>query len=53
MEREAWALGVGIGGGYALTDRVDQFGEAAYATGLSAIGDASALSASVGIKVVV
>ncbi|NPU35809.1 autotransporter outer membrane beta-barrel domain-containing protein, partial [Roseobacter sp. HKCCD7780] len=51
-ENEAWALGVGIGGTYAWNDRVDLFGEASYATGLSNAGDTSALSASAGLKVV-
>ncbi|NNV83565.1 autotransporter outer membrane beta-barrel domain-containing protein [Roseobacter sp. HKCCD6547] len=51
-ENEAWALGVGLGGRYAWTDRVDLFGEASYATGLGNAGDASALSASAGLKVV-
>ena len=51
-ETEAWALGFGIGGSYAWTDRVDLFGEASYATGLSNAGDVSALSASAGIKVI-
>ncbi|WP_299752806.1 autotransporter outer membrane beta-barrel domain-containing protein [uncultured Tateyamaria sp.] len=50
-ENEAWALGFGIGGSYAWNDRVDLFGEASYATGLSNAGDVSALSASAGIKV--
>ncbi|WP_299085347.1 autotransporter outer membrane beta-barrel domain-containing protein [uncultured Ruegeria sp.] len=51
-ESEPWAVGVGIGGNYALTDRVDLFGEASYATGLSNAGDTSALSANAGLKVV-
>ncbi|MBF9052530.1 hypothetical protein GTF97_21400, partial [Roseobacter sp. HKCCD8767] len=51
-ENEAWALGVGLGGTYAWNDRVDLFGEASYATGLSNAGDTSALSASAGLKVV-
>ena len=34
-----------------MNDRVDLFGEASYATGLSNAGDVSALSASAGIKV--
>ncbi|NNY64379.1 hypothetical protein GTE87_19565, partial [Roseobacter sp. HKCCD8499] len=51
-ENEAWALGVGIGGTYAWSDRVDFFGEASYASGLGNAGDASALSASAGLKVV-
>ena len=51
-ESEPWALGVGLGGRYAWSDRVDFFGEASYATGLSTIGDTSALSASAGLKVV-
>ncbi|NNY17451.1 hypothetical protein GTF10_21850, partial [Roseobacter sp. HKCCD6490] len=46
-----WALGVGIGGTYAWSDRVDFFGEASYASGLGNAGDASALSASAGLKV--
>ncbi|NNV78727.1 autotransporter outer membrane beta-barrel domain-containing protein, partial [Roseobacter sp. HKCCD6135] len=50
-ENEAWALGVGVGGRYAWNDRVDLFGEASYATGLGNAGDASALSASAGLKV--
>ena len=50
-ETEAWALGFGIGGSYAWNDRVDLFGEASYATGLSNAGDVSALSASAGFKV--
>ncbi|NNX57909.1 autotransporter outer membrane beta-barrel domain-containing protein, partial [Roseobacter sp. HKCCD8812] len=50
-ENEAWALGVGIGGTYAWSDRVDFFGEASYASGLGNAGDASALSASAGLKV--
>ncbi|NOA90270.1 hypothetical protein GTE93_21680, partial [Roseobacter sp. HKCCD7103] len=41
-ENEAWALGVGVEGRYAWTDRVDLFGEASYATGLGNAGDASA-----------
>ena len=41
-----------FGGRYAWTDRVDLFGEASYATGLGNAGDASALSASAGLKVV-
>ncbi|MBF9052098.1 autotransporter outer membrane beta-barrel domain-containing protein [Roseobacter sp. HKCCD9010] len=51
-ESEPWAVGVGFGGNYALTDRVDLFGEASYATGLSNAGDTSALSANAGLKVV-
>ncbi|WP_299775682.1 autotransporter outer membrane beta-barrel domain-containing protein, partial [uncultured Tateyamaria sp.] len=50
-ESEPWAVEVGIGGTYAWSDRVDFFGEASYATGLSNAGDTSALSASAGIKV--
>ena len=50
-ENEAWALGAGFGGRYAWNDRVDLFGEASYATGLGNAGDASALSASAGLKV--
>uniref|UniRef100_UPI00372A4799 autotransporter outer membrane beta-barrel domain-containing protein n=1 Tax=Yoonia sp. R2-816 TaxID=3342638 RepID=UPI00372A4799 len=49
-EGESWAVGAGLGGSYALTERVDLFGEAAYATGLSNAGDTSALSANAGIK---
>ncbi|MFG5382675.1 autotransporter outer membrane beta-barrel domain-containing protein, partial [Yoonia sp. R2-816] len=51
-EREPWILGAGLGGTYAMTDRVDLFGEASYATGLSNAGDTSAISASAGLKVV-
>ncbi|WP_298938328.1 autotransporter outer membrane beta-barrel domain-containing protein [uncultured Ruegeria sp.] len=51
-ESEPWAVGVGFGGNYALTDRVDLFGEASYATGLSNAGDTSALSANAGLKMV-
>ncbi len=51
-ESEPWAVGVGLGGSYAVTDRVDLFGEASYATGLSNAGDATALSANAGLKVV-
>ncbi|MFG5379820.1 autotransporter outer membrane beta-barrel domain-containing protein [Yoonia sp. R2-816] len=50
-EHEPWAVGVGLGGSYAWNDRVDLFGEAAYATGLSNAGDTSALSANAGFKV--
>ena len=47
-----WAVGVGLGGRYVWSDRVDLFGEASYPTGLSNAGDTSALSANAGIKVV-
>ena len=50
-EHEPWAVGVGLGGTYAWNDRVDLFGEASYATGLSNAGETSALSASAGLKV--
>ena len=51
-EHEPWAVGFGLGGTYAWSDRVDLFGEASYATGLSNAGDVSALSASAGFKMV-
>ncbi|MDX8355762.1 autotransporter outer membrane beta-barrel domain-containing protein, partial [Cognatiyoonia sp. IB215182] len=51
-EREPWTLGAGLGGSYAMTERVDLFGDVAYATGLSNAGDTSALSANAGLKVV-
>ncbi|MDX8355831.1 autotransporter outer membrane beta-barrel domain-containing protein [Cognatiyoonia sp. IB215182] len=51
-EREPWTLGAGLGGSYVLTERVDLFGDVAYATGLSNAGDTSALSANAGLKVV-
>ncbi|MDX8355668.1 autotransporter outer membrane beta-barrel domain-containing protein, partial [Cognatiyoonia sp. IB215182] len=51
-EREPWTLGAGLGGSYVLSERVDLFGEASYATGLSNAGDTSALSANAGLKVV-
>ena len=51
-EHEPWAVGVGLGGTYAWSDRVDLFGEASYATGLSNAGETSTLSASAGLKVV-
>ena len=50
-EHEPWAVGVGLGGTYAWNDRVDLFGEASYATGLSNAGETSTLSASAGLKV--
>ena len=50
-EHEPWAVGVGLGGTYAWNDRVDLFGEASYATGLSNAGETSALSANAGLKV--
>ena len=50
-EHEPWAVGVGLGGTYAWNDRVDLFGDVAYATGLSNAGDTSTLSASAGLKV--
>ncbi len=50
-ESEPWAVGVGIGGNYAWNDRVDLFGEASYATGLSTAGDTSALGVNAGLKV--
>ena len=50
-EHEPWAVGVGLGGTYAWSDRVDLFGEASYATGLSNAGETSTLSASAGLKV--
>ncbi len=50
-EHEPWAVGFGLGGTYAWNDRVDLFGEASYATGLSNAGETSALSASAGLKV--
>ncbi|MDX8355325.1 autotransporter outer membrane beta-barrel domain-containing protein [Cognatiyoonia sp. IB215182] len=51
-EREPWTLGAGLGGSYVLSERVDLFGDVAYATGLSNAGDTSALSANAGLKVV-
>ena len=50
-EHEPWAVGVGLGGTYAWNDRVDLFGDVAYATGLSNAGETSTLSASAGLKV--
>ena len=50
-EHEPWAVGVGLGGTYAWNDRVDLFGEASYATGLSNAGETSTLSASAGLKI--
>ena len=50
-EHEPWAVGFGLGGTYAWNDRVDLFGDVAYATGLSNAGDTSTLSASAGLKV--
>ncbi len=50
-ESEPWAVGVGLGGNYAWNDRVDLFGEASYATGLSTAGDTSALGVNAGLKV--
>ena len=47
---ESWAAGFGFGGSYTWEDRYAIFGEATYATGLSAIGDSSAFSANFGFK---
>ena len=48
-QSEPWAIGLGIGGNYALTNRLDIFGEASYATGLTTFGETTALNLNAGL----